>query len=286
MARITFTLLGNPSRTPTARVRSARWATCKRRAVLQQSAALAATLLAATATFVEAPTAAAGGEALGAALLREATYGNVSSVRALLAQKADPNVRDARGYTPLIRAALRGHRAVADELLAHGAAVNAQDREGYTALMRAAWRGYTETVTLLLQHGADPNLRTQQDFTALHLAAWGGFTATVRALLVTHPDVNVQDRAPHQGYTALLRAAAEGNTEIVRLLLTAGARVDLKTSEGATALDLARAGNHVPVVQLLCARINDPARACSAPEQTPSYTPPLPSTLTPAGRTY
>ena len=55
----------------------------------------------------------------------------------------------------------------------------------------------------------------------------------------------------HRGYTALIKACAEGYLEIVKCLLAAGADKEKAGSDGVTALIYAARGGHVEVVQLL-----------------------------------
>ncbi|CAI8041002.1 Ankyrin repeat domain-containing protein 50 [Geodia barretti] len=53
-----------------------------------------------------------------------------------------------------------------------------------------------------------------------------------------------------EGSTALLAAGWKGHSEVVKLLLGAGAR-DIPNKDGNTALSMARANNHNDVVQYL-----------------------------------
>lgn len=100
----------------------------------------------------------------------------------------------------------------------------------------AAFGGHLDTVQLLLQRGADP------DGGALQAAAGGGHPDVVRALLEAGADVGRQD--PDTGRTALHTAVAVrpdgGTPEVVALLLAAGADVEETTSDGASAVDIAR----------------------------------------------
>jgi ankyrin repeat protein len=59
------------------------------------------------------------------------------------------------------------------------------------------------------------------------------------------------DAADDQGCTALHRAAKQGHTAVVQLLLAAQAAVDAADSEGETALHKAAQHNQTAVVQLL-----------------------------------
>ena len=54
-----------------------------------------------------------------------------------------------------------------------------------------------------------------------------------------------------EGFTALMTAAAEGQTEVVRLLLEHGADPGLKDKDGDTAASFARENGHTAVVELL-----------------------------------
>ena len=53
------------------------------------------------------------------------------------------------------------------------------------------------------------------------------------------------------GWTALMHASYEGHTEVVKLLLGAGADVSLQNEKGKTALYYARIQGHTEVARLL-----------------------------------
>jgi ankyrin repeat protein len=151
-------------------------------------------------------------------------------------------------------------------LLKAGANVNARTREvppsrrwlyslgdvswvdftGQTPFLRAALAGDTAAMRLLLEHGADPNLATQAGTTPLMAAAgvnWvvaQTYTESPQALvdavtlcLELGADVNA---ANSMGLTALLGAVNRGSNDIVRLLASRGARLDVRDKEGRTAL--------------------------------------------------
>ncbi|XP_066344287.1 protein VAPYRIN-like [Miscanthus floridulus] len=75
-------------------------------------------------------------------------------------------------------------------------------------------------------------------FYALHCASRRGDTAASRHLASTGCDVNIPDG---DGYTPLMLAAREGHAGVCELLISYGARCDLRTPCGETALSLARA---------------------------------------------
>ncbi|MDT7934900.1 MAG: ankyrin repeat domain-containing protein [Sphingomonadaceae bacterium] len=77
-------------------------------------------------------------------------------MRYLLTAGADPNVRDAKGTTPLMLAAEQRFVDGARLLLASGAKVDATNRTGETPLIRAVQLKDAQMVRFLIENGADP----------------------------------------------------------------------------------------------------------------------------------
>lgn len=100
-------------------------------------------------------------------LARAAREGDIAAVERLLADGADPNLKDPNGVTPLLIAAERGDVANVEALIKRGAAVNATDVHGQTPLMASAWFFRPAVVVALLRHGADPCLKSRDGRTAL-----------------------------------------------------------------------------------------------------------------------
>lgn len=84
---------------------------------------------------------------------------------------------------------------------------------------------------------------------ALFRAAREGNTNMVRSL-VSSPDVNVNLR-DKEGDTPLIEAARFGHDGVAKLLLERGADVTVKNNEGKTALMYALQGGHDDVVRVL-----------------------------------
>jgi ankyrin repeat protein len=160
-------------------------------------------------------------------------------VRALLVGGADPNRPDIWGYPPVVRVAPQSRAEIFELLLDHGANINQGIscktcyERGKTVLFEARTPGFlrlaierganvnaniggatplwyvqsVEAATILLEHGADPNL-----------ASTNGGTPLMRAI--------------HAYETAYTPKEKQSYREIVEALVTAGARLDVKDSEG------------------------------------------------------
>lgn len=112
---------------------------------------------------------------------------------------------------------------------------------GYTPLYFAIWGNHFSTVKLLLDQGANVNVADHiYGMTPLHLAAkaFEGRESIVKILLAKNSEnVDAQD---NYGDTALLIAAAIGNSKVVEILLEKGANMSQKNSQGKTAFDLTK----------------------------------------------
>jgi ankyrin repeat protein len=178
-----------------------------------------------------------------------------AKVRALLARKADVNVRAEDGSTALLWAAHWNDVATADLLIRARADTNVANDFGMTALSRACTNGSAELVELLLNAGANPNTRIATGETPLMTCASSGNVDTVRLLIARGADVNAKE--PSQSQDALMWAASERHPHVVRLLLEAGANSQEHTKKGFTALhSAAREGDLDSVRQLLASGVN------------------------------
>ena len=115
--------------------------------------------------------------------------------------------------------------------------------------MWAAFNGHAAAVRVLLEQGGKVDAKDKNGRTALLFASSGPFEETVGLLLKKGAAVNTQGTL--EGFTALMTAAAEGQLQVVRLLLQNGADPALKDADGDTAESFARQKGHGDVVKLL-----------------------------------
>ncbi len=146
-------------------------------------------------------------------------------------------------------AALNGDLEGVSSMLKLGMDANETDVEGRTALMFAAYNGHTEIARILIDRGAKIDALDHSHRTALLFAATGPFPETVKFLLDNKSNPNVVDNGEH--FSPLMHAAAEGNLDIVKILLEYGADPDLKDVDGDTAESFARQKGHTALVDYL-----------------------------------
>lgn len=188
-------------------------------------------------------------------LITAAERGEVHVVQRLLAQGAHVNAQDGRGRTALIAAAYSNHLDVAEILITAGADVNMQDITQQSAYLIATSDVGDDPrlLNLTLQNGADVTSLDSYNGTGLIRAADRGHVAIIQALLATPITV---DHVNRLGWTALLEAVILGDgdvrhTEVVRLLVEAGANVNIADKQGITPLAHARERGYMDIVNIL-----------------------------------
>lgn len=134
--------------------------------------------------------------------------------------------------------------------------VDAYAPDGFHPLGLASFFRHRHVVQLLIERGADvaAPARNRLAVTALHSAVATDAAPVdvpiVRMLLEAGAPVNV----PHLGgETPLHTAAYVGDAEVVRLLLDRGADPRARTDDGKMAIDIARERGHAAVAEVLSA---------------------------------
>ena len=175
------------------------------------------------------------------AMLYATREGCLECVKAMVEGKADLNLADPEGVTPLITAVWNAHWDVASYLIKAGANVNKWDWWGRSPL-------YLAVDYNTLPHGGRPDAPSTDDTTPL---------SVIEQLLDAGANPNLQLKLlpPYRsigsdrgvdgmltiGATPLLRAAKGLDAPAIKLLLAHGAKIDLPNNQGITPL-MAAAG--------------------------------------------
>ncbi|PON82811.1 Transmembrane protein [Trema orientale] len=174
------------------------------------------------------------------ALFLAAHSGNLPLVRKLLGVGANVNQRVFRGY-PTTAAVREGHLQILEVLITCGASQQACEE----ALLEASYLGRARHAEMLM---ASEMIRSQAAVHALVSACCRGFVDVVYALLKCGVDANATDRLLLQSSKpflhanlnccALVAAIVSRQINVVRLLLQAGVRTDIKVNLGAWSWDM------------------------------------------------
>lgn len=171
------------------------------------------------------------------AISAAAAEGNSAAIRMLVRTgKADVNISDLSGRTPIFYAVEQNQEDALRTLLSLGADVNAQDNNGVSVLMRASAKNRQDCVNILLrQKGINPNLKDFQDRTALIYSVYADELAPTQALLKAGADLNVRDSSQN---TPLMSAIKAKNDRAALFFIQQGAELTAVNSSGENAFML------------------------------------------------
>ena len=183
----------------------------------------------------------------GCRLLRDCHLNDIEKVRkAIVANKELLKFEDYDRRTAMHIAASEGHLILTMVLLDLGANPNRTDRWGGSPLDDAKFHRFPEVAALLLKHGA--RIGSADHGMALISAAAKGQSQSVKDLLTGGTNPNCID---YDSRTPLHLACAEGYVTIVEALISAGAKPDCQDRWGCTPLTEAMVRKHTAVIELL-----------------------------------
>ena len=170
----------------------------------------------------------------------------------------------------LVFASMCGHVAIAKRLLDNGVDVNGGPRRGITALHEACYQGRAEIVHLLLQHGASTAIRDEMWRSTAIGWAQGGQQSALVAWLLESADVDILDAVEFGRHAtvrhmleadrdclkaregvALRIAVANGDVQMVELLLEFGGDPTIVDQSGHSAIDYAEKAGQKELLSLL-----------------------------------
>lgn len=192
---------------------------------------------------------------------------DVKTVKALIAAGANVNAKRKTGsrdfiFTVLYDAVTTCEEAEVIEILINaGADVHAKSGFQETVLFRAAEKGNVAIIRTLIRAGLDVNEKSEHGLTPLYNAAGGGHFEAVKTLIDAGADVNANVKMDETIKTPLQAAVESGEmdtvtekredgetwhivgdrndwdkTELVKVLIDAGANVDVRDEHGNTLL--------------------------------------------------
>uniref|UniRef100_A0A183CRI2 ANK_REP_REGION domain-containing protein n=1 Tax=Globodera pallida TaxID=36090 RepID=A0A183CRI2_GLOPA len=129
------------------------------------------------------------------------------------------------GFSPLFLAARQGHLEVCQALVAKGADANGESENGFSPWLEACAKGNLHIVKFFTENGADIEFAYSED-----------------------------------GTTGLMYASREGKANVVRFLLSQGARTDRTDAKGFTALNEAFENEHEEIVVIFLSMHDESAR--------------------------
>ncbi|XP_059366352.1 serine/threonine-protein phosphatase 6 regulatory ankyrin repeat subunit B-like [Carassius carassius] len=181
-----------------------------------------------------------------------AQSGSAQLVRLLVeTHQASVDALSLRKQTPLHLAAFSGQLDVCSSLLNLKADITATDIHNQTPLHLAVENDHSEVVKLFLRHRPKlAQLANMEGATCTHIAAAKGSVAVIKELLLfTQGPATLNNKA--KGLCPLHLAAAGGHTEVVKVLLDAGASVTEEDADGMTAIHLAAKNGHTHILEVL-----------------------------------
>ena len=219
-------------------------------------------------------------------LIEAVACGHIEATKLLIAKGSYLEMYNNEGDNALLLATQKGNLEIVKALLEAGANVNAYNNHGCISLMIAAKRNDILIVQLLIDYKADVQIVDGHSRNALHIALDKGHEEVTDCLLatgkVTLPpsdeesqkalevivarlkksqdvkDTNdvesfrkTEERVLFEKWTPLMIAAWRDEIDIVRLLLSQGEDVNVRSEDGHTALSRASWKGHLNIVDVL-----------------------------------
>uniref|UniRef100_A0A4W5Q6J1 Ankyrin 3a n=1 Tax=Hucho hucho TaxID=62062 RepID=A0A4W5Q6J1_9TELE len=192
--------------------------------------------------------------------------GQTEVVKELVTNGANVNAQSQNGFTPLYMAAQENHLEVVRFLLEHNSSQSMATEDGFTPLAVALQQGHDQVVSLLLENDTKGKVRLP----ALHIAARKDDTKAAALLLQNDHNADVESKVTTtlhsychmdniqiiftNDITPLHVASKRGNSNMVKLLLDRGSKIDGKTKDGLTPLHCGARSGHEQVVEILLDR--------------------------------
>lgn len=165
------------------------------------------------------------------ALLTACNFYNIRAVELFIQCRANINVKNEFGRTPLMYFYNNGYNYITKLLINHGANINEMDNKNKTTLFIACENSQAVIVELLLKKGANPNILSYIDtkiYSPLQIAVERNYSSIVDILLKynANPNGHIKYGPNQENSTLLIIATRNNNEKIVRSLLCYNANMD------------------------------------------------------------
>ena len=176
------------------------------------------------------------------------------AVKKYVSDQVDINCVNDEDKTVLMLACEKGYEEIVDFLIKAGADMKYESNWGYTALTASLVDSESlgninnQLITLLIESGVDVNAKTRK-ISPLMAACSNGNLEIVKKLIIAGAKVNW--KTSKLGEFPLLYATYSGNSELVKLLIENGAKVNWKNRWGNTSLKVAKKEGHKIIEKIL-----------------------------------
>lgn len=186
--------------------------------------------------------------------IESARDGDIGTIKKLIKLGVNVNSKKNNNDTALIWASENGHIQIVKLLLQAGADLEHKNKSGNTALYYACLEDHDEIVSLLVSAGATLENRFNNGNTVL-MEAINGEKSKVVEILLKEAKINVNQQNDF-GNTPLIEAAQKrdrgrNRNIIFDMLLQAGVDLNIKNTQGRTALICAVKDGHIDIVKSL-----------------------------------
>lgn len=169
-------------------------------------------------------------------LMRAAESGDGNALKRALEQGGKINAETANN-TAFSLALKNKHEAISRILLSAGSDWQTGfQTEKTSALIVAAGEGFDDIVKMLILKGAPLEQKNEKGYTALALSAKNGHLTTLKILINAGANVNVNP----EGRSVLMHVVEKNNMLLSQLLIRAEADLNFSDNNGDTALKIAR----------------------------------------------
>ncbi len=161
--------------------------------------------------------------------------------------------KSSKNMALFFQSALEGDLEQVTAAIEVGVDVNTYDENKHTALMLAAYNGHHHIIKALINKGANVALVDEMNRTALMFASTGPFPQAVKMLIDAGAEVNAIDNK--EKWTPVMIAAAEGQLEVVKILVANDADLKMVDIDGESSLDFAKSNGHTEVVNYIISQL-------------------------------